>query len=141
MITTPEILERLKCVREAAELSQNEVASELRLNRTTYARKEKGDIPITTDEWLALSKILKKDLLFFFLNNLSVRSGVFPPPEREERTLLTLYRSLDAEEKRDLIHSIRLLLKRVNRKKVRQSLDSLGESLGDSPGQPEAAGK
>lgn len=126
MINTNTILNKLKEVRESSHLSQDYVAEKLGINRTTFARKEQGYIPITTDEWVALSLILERDLSVFFCGtNTDKIKENFRPPIDEEKTLLTLYRSLDINEKKDLISSIRLLLKRITRKKVQKTLEEL----------------
>ncbi len=62
-----EILARLKRTRKERFFTQEEVARKLMMSRTTYLKKEKGLIPITTDEWIKLSKIMKINLANFFL--------------------------------------------------------------------------
>jgi len=124
MTETEKILLNLKTLREDRALSQECLALRLGVNRTTYARKEKGEIPITTDEWVILGQVLSTDVTSFFDSSKRVTPD-FPPPIEEERVLLALYRSLDIEEKTDLISSIRLLLKRITRKKVKQTLEEL----------------
>lgn len=128
------ILYRLKSTRESALLSQDFVANKLGINRTTYTKKELGFIPISTDEWLLLSEILDKDLSYFFNSEQSTKylnkyNSNTKEAVEDEKHLLTLYRSLERDEKNDLIASIKLLLKRVNRKKVRQSLKELTDAI------------
>lgn len=66
MLTTKKVLKRLKALREKRSLLQEQVARCLGIDRTTYVRKEKGLIPITTDEWLQLAVTMKEDPAFFF---------------------------------------------------------------------------
>ncbi|MBI5559816.1 MAG: helix-turn-helix transcriptional regulator [Deltaproteobacteria bacterium] len=123
MLSTKEILKRLRTLREERYLKQEDLARRLGIDRTTYIRKEKGMIPITTDEWLRLARVLEKDLSHFFLadSRLSFRDA----GGGKEKALLELYRSLSVEEKEDLIACLRLLLKGVKRKKVRATLGML----------------
>ena len=128
MTSTSKILGKLKEARENSHLSQNFIASKLGINRTTFARKEQGDIPITTDEWVTLSSILEKDLSAFFdSTNSGETKENFKRPTDEEKSLLTLYRSLNINEKTDFISTIRLLLKRVTRKKVQKTLEEFSK--------------
>lgn len=65
-IDVGEILDRLRVVREAKMLSQDDLARRLGIDRTTYVRKENGRIPVTTEEWLKISRIIEEDVEFFF---------------------------------------------------------------------------
>lgn len=62
------ILERLHTLRKKCNLRQEDVATRLGIARTTYVRKEKGIIPINTEEWIKLSKIFNVDIVCFFNN-------------------------------------------------------------------------
>ncbi|MBI5598779.1 MAG: helix-turn-helix domain-containing protein [Deltaproteobacteria bacterium] len=124
MLSTKDILKRLRALREEKYLKQEFLARQLGIDRTTYIRKEKGRIPITTDEWLRLAQAMGRDLTYFFLSdNAPAANGV---TEGSEELLVRLYRSLSIEEKQDLISCLRLILKGVKRKGVRDTIDMLG---------------
>lgn len=141
--TTPdvdEILERLKVVREAKNFSQDDLARRLGIDRTTYVRKENGQIPVTTEEWLKISVIVEEDVEFFFKGNGGVqKSGnglenngrgeqikTRQYIEDEKETLLIrLYRNLTSSEKGDFLFALFLVLKRVRRRKVQETLKML----------------
>ena len=133
MENTEKILSRLKRLREESMLSQDSVASGLGINRSTYARKERGIVPITTGEWVNLAIILNVEINEFFTAHDNAKGNDCskisflpqPPPKDEEKVILSLYRSLDTDEKADFISTIRLLLKRITRKKVRKTLEEL----------------
>ncbi|MEE9614223.1 MAG: helix-turn-helix domain-containing protein [Thermodesulfobacteriota bacterium] len=132
MISTEEILRRLRNLREERFLRQESLAGQLGIDRSTYARKEGGDIPITTGEWLKLAEIMGADISYFF--------GPPPPPPppttaaggnvdgTQGKLLLQLYNSLSPEERQDLVAGIHLLLKGIRKKKVREALERLVEA-------------
>ena len=98
----------------------------LNIDRTTYLRKENGHIPLTTEELLKLSEALGEEPVCFFLSG---KAGEEHSPLNEsERLLLKLYRSLNAEEKRDFFFSVRLMLKGVTTDEVRETLDRIIEA-------------
>lgn len=126
MINTRVILYRLKLVREERGLRQDEMARCLDIDRTTYLRKEKGQIPISTEEWLLISEILDKDPTHFFIDtDMSLEES---PTELQEHLISKLYRALNEEERRDFLFTIRLILKGVENKEVSETLDNLIKS-------------
>jgi transcriptional regulator with XRE-family HTH domain len=118
MLRTKEILRRLRVLRQEKRLRQEYLARQLGIDRTTYARKESGSIPIKTDEWLKLAEAMNEEMVYFFTpsaSNIGAR----------ERLLLKLYRSLSLKEQNDLLVCIRLVLKGIRRKKVQDTLNRL----------------
>jgi len=53
------ILHQIALIRRSKEYTQARMAKELGLERSTYARKEKGKIPLTLKEFLLISEILE----------------------------------------------------------------------------------
>ncbi len=121
--TTEATLKRLKEIRTCKGLSQEDLARGLGVDRTTYIRKEQGSIPITTEEWLKIALVLDEEPVYFFSLNEGGRSPV--NVEEDERILLKLYRSLTPEEQQDMANSLRLMLKGIKRKKVREAVEML----------------
>ena len=127
MLITGDILGRLRKLREKKGLSQGHIARRLRIDRTTYVRKELGLIPITTEEWLKLAVEMDEGPCYFFrasgrrANSSASRAAA----NMTERALVDLYRSLGREEKKDLISIIRLMLKGIRRKMVTRNLERL----------------
>lgn len=116
-------LGRLKNIRTCKKLSQEHLARGLGIDRTTYIRKEQGSIPITTGEWLKIAIVLGEEPSYFFS---SMEKGKSLIKVREpERILLKLYRSLTPEEQKDMANSLRLMLKGIKRKKVKEAVDLL----------------
>lgn len=121
-----DVLGRLRTLREKKRLSQGHIARQLGINRTTYVRKELGLIPITTEEWLKLADAMDEGPCYFF--RASVRranSSASQATGITERALVELYRSLNREERKDLISIIRLMLKGIRRKMVISTLERL----------------
>jgi len=107
-------------------LSQSSVARHLGLNRTTYVRKERGQIPITTEEWLSLAAFMGVEPGYFF-------SGIEEEAKEDAPSasyLLALYRSLRAAEQRDLVILITIAFKGIRRKKVQERIACLREAHG-----------
>src|SRR3990172_5209755 len=124
MLSTKDILKRLRTVREEKLLSQECLARRLNIDRTTYIRKEKGHIPITTEEWMKLAAAMDKEPSFFFYSGRErLRKG--EAVEKPERLVLALWRTLNAEEKRDFAACLRLIFRGVRRKKVQGTLSTL----------------
>ncbi|MBI5888139.1 MAG: helix-turn-helix transcriptional regulator [Deltaproteobacteria bacterium] len=127
MLIAGDVLGRLRTLREKKGLSQGHIARRLRIDRTTYVRKELGLIPITTEEWLKLAVAMDEDPCYFF--RASAKRGHSPASQgaagMTERALVELYRSLSREEKKDLISIIRLMLKGIRRKMVIKTLERL----------------
>ena len=122
MPNTKEILIRLKALREEKELRQEQIATCLGIDRTTYVRKESGAIPITTEEWLKLGETMEMDPSYFF--------GISGPNEykdgdMKERLLLNLYKLLSPDDRDCMIAALRLLLKNVQSKGVQDALKQL----------------
>jgi len=120
MLTTKEILARLKRLRTEMDLRQEHMARCLGVDRTTYVRKERGSIPITTEEWVKLAEATRKDPSFFFRC-----AAADEPDEGAEALLVKLYRALTAEERDELLCGIHLMLKGIRRKTVRSTLERL----------------
>lgn len=126
MVNTRLILFRLKTVREERGLRQDEMARCLNIDRTTYLRKEKGQIPISTDEWLIISEVLDKDPTHFFIDSdMNIEDS---PTELQEHLIAKLYRGLSEEDRKDFLFTIRLFFKGVENKEVSEALDSLFKS-------------
>lgn len=116
-----DILGRLKALREEKALKQERVAECLGIERSTYVRKELGEIPITTEEWIRLAEAMGKDPAYFF-------APESPPPREKgsKRELLCkLYSSLNEAERDDLLCVIHLMLKKIKRKTVQNTLKML----------------
>lgn len=139
-IDVGEILDRLRVVREAKMLSQDDLARRLGIDRTTYVRKENGRIPVTTEEWLKISRIIEEDVEFFFSgsgggskngngNGKGRIKGEVDASrnieDEKETLLLRLYRNLTSSEKGDFLFALFLVLKRVRRRKVQETLKLL----------------
>ena len=124
MLSTKDILKRLRTVREEKLLSQECLAKRLNIDRTTYIRKEKGHIPITTEEWMKLAAAMDKEPSFFFYSGRErLRKG--EAVEKPERLVLALWRTLNAEEKRDFTACLRLIFRGVRKKKVQGTIEML----------------
>lgn len=119
MLNTREILKRLKVLREEKRVGQEYLARRLGVDRSTFARKENGSIPITTEEWVKLARAMDEEMNYFFSSSCSLDKDV------RERLLLRLYRSLSLTEQRDLLGTMRLILKGIRRKKVQDTLNRL----------------
>ena len=119
MLNTREILKRLKVLREEKRVGQEYLARRLGVYRSTFARKENGSIPITTDEWVKLARAMDEEMNYFFSSSSSLDKDV------RERLLLKLYRSLSLTEQRDLLGTMRLILKGIRRRKVQDTLNRL----------------
>ncbi len=122
MLTTKDILNRLKALREEKDLRQEYIARRLGIDRTTYVRKESGAIPITTEEWLKLADAMEQDPAYFF----SLQRPYPDTPEgARERLLIKLYRSLSQRQKEEFICGIHIMLKGIKKKAVRDTLEEL----------------
>ena len=119
MTSTEKLLGKIKVLRKEMGFKQEDLAKKLKIDRTTYVRKEQGAIPITTEEWFEITSILNIDFADIF-GSIDKRLVEF-----RERLLIELYRSLNKEEKQDLLSSIQLVLKSVKRKKVQDTLSKL----------------
>lgn len=120
MISTREILRKLREIRVRKKLKQDDIAQMLSIDRTTYLRKESGHIPVTTEEWLKIAAVLGEDPAIFFTE--TETDGESDTSDAQEQLLVKLYSALTDEEKRDLLFSIRLMLKGVSREDVRDTL-------------------
>jgi transcriptional regulator with XRE-family HTH domain len=118
MLSKKEILKRLKVLREEKRLRQGHLARRLGIDRSTFTKKENGTVPITTDEWLKLAKAMGEGMEYFF-------TAASTNIELRERLLLKFYRSLNHTEQRDLLRTIRLILKGMRRKRVHDTLNRL----------------
>ena len=118
---------RLRSLRKEMALRQEHLAGRLGVDRSTYVRKERGAIPITTDEWLKLAKALRADPSYFF------RSSTKPAAEEgglalRERLLLKFYRALKIKEQNDMVLTVYLKFKGIRRKAVQDALRMLREA-------------
>ena len=131
MLSTKDILKRLRTVREEKLLSQECLAKRLNIDRTTYIRKEKGHIPITTEEWIKLAAAMDKEPSYFFDSGRERPRGTRSKSwsgeavEKPERLVITLWRTLNTEEKRDFTACLRLIFRGVRKKKVQGTLEML----------------
>ena len=62
------ILDRIVSSRKDKRYTQAEVAARLGLERSTYARKELGMIPITLEEMLLIADLLELPVTSFFVS-------------------------------------------------------------------------
>lgn len=51
--------DKLISVRKSRGYTQEQMASKIAMEQTTYSRKERGKSPINDDEWIKLAKILE----------------------------------------------------------------------------------
>jgi transcriptional regulator with XRE-family HTH domain len=114
-----EILKKLRTMRVSLRLKQEDIARRLGIDRTTYIRKEKGLIPITTEEWIKLAEAVDENTGYFF------NPDKTDSPTIEEKLILGFFRSLSKEEKKDFIATLRLVFGGSRRKKIRAALSSL----------------
>ncbi len=66
MGNTAVILENLRTIRKSKEIKQSVIAHELGCDSASYSRKERGQIPITTEEWVKIAAILNEPVASFF---------------------------------------------------------------------------
>lgn len=109
MLKIKKILNRLKSLREARALLQEDVARSLGIDRTTYVRKEKGLIPISTKEWLKLAKTMEAEPEFFFDFSETVKKDCLT--SCDEDALLKHYRALNIKERKEFICAIKEAVK------------------------------
>ncbi len=126
MLKVEDILKRLKELRKKKALKQDYIAKRLGIDRTTYVRKERGLIPITTREWLVLADVMSEDPSYFF----------FPFPsrrrkggQREAKLLAKLYNCMSHEERRDLMQILVLASRILANEKVRKGLLGLDATV------------
>lgn len=122
-INKQEVLVRLKSFRVAKGLRQADMAEEIGVDRSTYVRKERGSIPISTEEWLILSRALGREISHFFLEHGATAGRGCET--QEEALLKRLIRALRPEEKMYLFHSISMIFKGVRRREVTSVLDGI----------------
>jgi len=121
------VLARLKALREMRSLGQCVLADTLGINRSTYVRKELGNIPITTEEWMKLAARMNVEPRYFFEVDSEFANTY---EDAQDRALLALYHSLKATERHDLLTLIIIAFKGVKRKKVRENIARLSEGHG-----------
>ena len=106
------------CVKRK-KLKQDEIAKHLGIDRTTYLRKEKGQIPLTAEEFLLIADFLELNLLQVSLQNPHLHYSTLMMTGtrlKDENLLIRIYRLLNNDERRrDLLFSLRLILKGVER--------------------------
>lgn len=118
-----EILGRLKSLRVAKGLRQADMAGLIGVDRSTYVRKERGAIPISTEEWLLLSAALGRNVsLFFDGQGAHVRTERHLPDEMLFKRLL---KALRPDEKRYFFHAVTQMFKGIRRKDVASILDGI----------------
>lgn len=66
MVSMAVILENLRMVRKTKGVKQSVLADALGCDSANYSRKERGQIPITTEEWFKISTILNEPIGSFF---------------------------------------------------------------------------
>ncbi len=124
MTNFKKVLIRLKALREQHSLSQNVLAQTLGINRSTYVRKELGNIPITTEEWIQLAGKMDVEPSYFFATDGTAAEGY---EEGYDRALLALFRSLRLMEQKDLLTLVVIAFKGIKRKKVMEKIALLSE--------------
>ncbi|MBI5886377.1 MAG: helix-turn-helix transcriptional regulator [Deltaproteobacteria bacterium] len=120
MLSKEEILGRLRTLREARSLLQEHVARSLGIDRTTYVRKEKGHIPITTEEWLKLAQAMQADPAYFFGTPEAIEKD--SKDAFDEDDLLRLYRSLNHEERLRFVCGIREAVRKMRQQTAQDAL-------------------
>ncbi len=127
MVNTTEILSRIRKLREEKQLKQDDLAKHLGIDRTTYLRKEKGQIPLTTDELLLIAEFLDEPPAGFLtkpsFDTLPGSGG--GNLDENENIILSIYRLLSSDERHDLLFSLRLILKGVENKSARKLLKEI----------------
>mgnify|MGYP003482171750 CR=1 FL=1 len=116
-----EVLERLRALREELALRQDYLAKRVGVDRTTYVRKERGVIPITTEEWIKLAAAMDREPSYFFGADAASEPGL---PVREA-LLLRLYRALRPAEQEDFVCAVYLKCRSIRRKAVQETLKLL----------------
>jgi len=124
MTNFKKVLTRLKTLREQYSLSQNVLAEVLGINRSTYVRKELGNIPITTEEWIKLAGRMDVEPGYFFDTD---GTAVEEYEDGHDRALLALFRSLKLMEQKDLLTLVVIAFKGIKRKKVREKIALLSD--------------
>lgn len=99
------------------------MAEQIGVDRSTYVRKERGSIPISTEEWIILSDALGKQITHF----LAEHGGPTGKDAQttEETLLMRLLRALRPEEKRYFFHTVSMMFKGVRRKEVASAIDGI----------------
>lgn len=118
---TKEVLERLRALRKERGLRQESVARSLGIDRTTYVRKERGAIPITTEEWIGIARTLSVDAVVFF----EAKGNAQKARRSGDAALIALMQSLTGEETGRLLKALSETLAGVRRKKVKDALKAL----------------
>lgn len=116
-----QFLERLRSLREELDLRQDYLAERVGVDRTTYVRKERGAIPITTEEWVKLAEAMDREPSYFFAWDKADEPG----QGSKEALLLRLYRSLRPAEQEDFVCAVYLKCMGIRRKAVRETLKLL----------------
>jgi len=112
------VLRRLRSLRKKRALTQDKLALSLGVSRSTYVRKEQGNIPVTTEEWLKLADFLGVEVSYFFTQENAAEVA----EDSHGRALVSLYGFLTTHERRDLIRLIEIAFKGVKRKNVREQI-------------------
>lgn len=117
-------------------MSQSELARCLGVNRSTYVRKEQGNIPITTEEWITLAGFMGVEAGYFFASD---SAGEVLHEDGVAGTLASLYSSMQVMEQEDFLTLISIAFKGIKRKKVREAIAKLKmESKAEPRDSPEA---
>jgi len=124
MTSLKKVFIRLKTLREQHSLSQSVLADALGINRSTYVRKELGNIPITTEEWMKLAQRMNVEPGYFFDTDGAAVEGY---EDDQDRALLALFRSLKLMEQKDLLTLVVIAFKGIKRKKVREKIALLSD--------------
>lgn len=83
------ILENLRIMRKAKGVKQSVLADALGCDSTNYSRKERGQIPITTEEWVKISTILNEPIASFFTQGHTLVSKTPEAYSPEERNYIS----------------------------------------------------
>ncbi len=125
MVKVDDILKRLRELRKRKALKQDYIAKRLGIDRTTYVRKERGHIPITTREWLLLAEVMSEDPSCFFAPaaGRAGRKGTGKKGAEEEGAAVErLYSLMGPEERRDLMYILLLVSRILENRKLRKTL-------------------
>jgi len=121
------VLRRLRVLRKKQALTQDELAVFIGVSRSTYVRKEQGNIPVTTEEWIKLAECLGVEAGYFFEKE---GEPIEALADGHGNALLSLYGSLNMGEQKDLLRLIEIAFKGIKRKNVRDAIAQLSESCG-----------
>ena len=112
------IAQRIRDLRKAAGLSQQQVADALGVDRSAYTYFENGPVDVKLDRLIQLSDIFSVSLDQLLpqeqfkaidsgkAESAAINDGDFSINSMEEKSLLLLFRQLDAQTQADLLNAL-----------------------------------